>query len=185
MDVLFCLTDLSGFCLTSGNFEVTIEAEKIQTASIGFYVENSGNTDAEIAFEVLMPDGSTGSEVYLDEYLNEWRVAISPSETELYPINLDSGDSMDWGAVAVIAREVSPGSYTFTVNLLKATPIDMPGGSITYTFENIEQLTITVNVEGVVAEESTEETEDDSLLPGPSFISIITMLAIIVYRRRK
>ena len=45
MDVLFCLTDLSGICLSSGNFEITIEADKIQTASVGFSVENLGNVD--------------------------------------------------------------------------------------------------------------------------------------------
>ena len=37
---------------------------------------------------------------------------------------------MDWGAVAVIAREVSPGSYTFTVNLLRAT--EASGGTYVY-----------------------------------------------------
>ena len=180
MDIMFCLTDLSGFCLSSGNFEVTIEAEKIQTASVGFSVENLGNVDTEIAFEVVMPDGTTGSEVYFDENLKEWRIALSPSETELYPISLDAGDTMDWGAVAVIAREVSPGSYTFTVNLLKAT--ETSTGS--YIFENLEQLTITVIVEGETTEESAGDEEDDSLLPGPSFISVVAMLAIIVYRRR-
>ena len=46
-------------------------------------------------------------------------------------------------------------------------------------------MTITVNVEGDVPEESSGETEDDSLLPGPSFISIVAMLAIIVYRRKR
>ena len=66
MEIMFCLTDLSGFCLSSGNFEVTIEAEKIQTASVGFSVENLGNIDTEIAFEVVMPDGTTGSEIYFD-----------------------------------------------------------------------------------------------------------------------
>jgi len=182
MEVMFCLTDLSGFCLSSGNFEVTIEAEKIQTASVGFSVENLGNLDTEIAFEVVMPDGTSGSEVYFDENLKEWRVALSPSETELYPISLDAGDSMDWGAVAVIAREVSPGSYSFTVNLLKATETNT--GS--YIFETLEQLTITVIVEGEATEESAGgDAEDDSLLPGPSFISVVAMLAIIVYRRRR
>ena len=37
----------------------------------------------------------------------------------------------------------------------------------------------------VVAVESSGEEEDDSLLPGPSFISIVAMLAIIVYRRKR
>ena len=181
MDIMFCLTDISGFCLSSGNFEVTIEAEKIQTASVGFSVENIGNIDTEIAFEVVMPDGTTGSEVYFDQNQKEWRVAISPSETNLYPITLDAGDSMDWGAVAVIAREVSPGSYTFTLNLLQAT--EASGGS--YVFEQLEQVSITVIVEGEVTEETASETEDDSLLPGPSFVSVVVILGILVYRRRK
>ncbi len=86
------------------------------------------------------------------------------------------------GAVAVIAREVSPGSYTFTVNLLQAT--EASSGS--YVFEQLEQLTITVVVEGEVTEENTGgDTEDDSLLPGPSFISVVALLGILVYRRRK
>jgi len=182
MDLMFCLTDLSGICLNSGNFEVTIEANKIQTASVGFSVENLGNVDTEIAFEVVMPDGSTGSEVYFHNGVDEWRVALSPTETDLYPIALDAGDSMDWGAVAVIAREVSPGSYTFTVNLLQAT--EASGGS--YVFEKLEQVTVTVIVEGDVIEDgSSDIAEEDSLLPGPSFISVISLLAIIVYRKRK
>ena len=89
---------------------------------------------------------------------------------------------MDWGAVAVIAREVSPGSYTFTVNLLQAT--EASGGS--YVFEKLEQVTVTVIVEGNVIEDgSSDSAEEDSLLPGPSFISVISLLAIIVYRKRK
>ena len=53
-------------------------------------------------------------------------------------------------------------------------------------FEQLEQLTITVVVEGEVTEENTGgEAEDDSLLPGPSFISVVAMLGILVYRRRK
>ena len=46
-------------------------------------------------------------------------------------------------------------------------------------------MTITVNVEGDVPDENGDGAEDDSLLPGPSFISIVAMLAIIVYRRKK
>ena len=181
MDIMFCLTDLSGICLSSGNFEVTIEANKIQTASVGFSVENLGNVDTEIAFEIVMPDGSTGSEVYFHNGVDEWRVALSPTDTEMYPIALDAGDSMDWGAVAVIAREVSPGSYTFTVNLLQAT--EATGG---YLFERLEQVTVTVIVEGDVIEDgNSDNSEEDSLLPGPSFISVISLLAIIVYRKRK
>ena len=89
---------------------------------------------------------------------------------------------MDWAAVAVIAREVSPGSYTFTVNLLQGTYVELYLG---YRFEQVEQLTITVIVEGETTEESAGEEEDDSLLPGPSFISVVAMLGILVYRRKK
>ena len=120
-------------------------------------------------------------DVYKRQNLKEWRVAISPSETDLYPIGLDVGDSMDWGAIAVIAREVLPGSYTFTVNLMLVTETS----SGTYLFEDLEQMTITINVEGDAPVDNSGETEDDSLLPGPSFISIVAMLAIIVYRRKK
>ena len=59
VDIVMCLTDMSGFCLTSGEFEVTIEASRIQTASVGFLIENRGEVDVEIAFELMMPDGST------------------------------------------------------------------------------------------------------------------------------
>ena len=73
MDIMFCLTDLSDFCLPSGNFEITIEASKIQTASVGFSVENVGNLDAEIAFGILMPkcidnEGITTGETNEDDY---------------------------------------------------------------------------------------------------------------------
>jgi hypothetical protein len=54
-----------------------------------------------------------------------------------------------------------------------------------YIFEDLEQVSITVNVEGDASEENNDEAEDDSLLPGPSFISIVAMLAIMVYRRKK
>ena len=43
-----------------------------------------------------------------------------------------------------------------------------------------------ITIEGEVTEESTGgDADDDSLLPGPSFISIVAMLGILVYRRRK
>ena len=180
VNIVMCLTDMSGFCLTSGEFEVTIEASKIQTASVGFLIENRGEMDAEIAFELMMPDGSTGSDLYFDENSKEWRVAVSPADTTTYPLDIDAGETMDWGALAVIAREVLPGSYTFTLKLMLATETD----SGTYVFETLEQVTITVIVEGDEPQGETE-SEDDSLLPGPSFLSVILILATIVYRRRR
>ncbi len=180
VDIVMCLTDMSGFCLTSGEFEVTIEASQIQTASVGFLIENRGEVDAEIAFELMMPDGSTGSDLYFDENSKEWRVAVSPADTTTYPLDIDAGETMDWGALAVIAREVLPGSYTFTLKLMLATETD----SGTYVFETLEQVTITVIVEGDEPQ-GESESEDDSLLPGPSFLSVILILATIVYRRRR
>ena len=53
VNIVMCLTDVSGFCLTSGEFEVTIEASKIQTASVGFLIENRGEVDAEIALSLI------------------------------------------------------------------------------------------------------------------------------------
>ena len=34
-------------------------------------------------------------------------------------------------------------------------------------------------------ERRTTEEEEDSLLPGPSFVSIVSLLGLIVYRRKK
>ena len=190
VDVAMCLTEMSGVCLTSDEFEVTIEASKIQTASVGFLIENRGNVDTNIALELMMPDGSTGSDLYFDENSKEWRVAVSPADTTTYPLYIDAGESMDWGALAVIAREVLPGSYTFTLKLLLATETD----SETYAFETLETVTITVIVEG--DEPQQEESEEEksfieeiiedpgNLTPGPSFLSVILALAIVVYRRR-
>ena len=179
LDIAICLTDLSGMCLNSENLEITIEANKIQTASAGFIVENRGNVDSEIAFKLLMPDGTTGTDLYFDENVKEWRVAISPADTTEYPIEIDAGESIDWGAVAVIAREVLPGTYTFGLTLMKATESDTG-----YVFENLGYVTITVIVEGDELQDS-QTTDDQSLLPGPSFLSIIIILATIVYRKKR
>ena len=47
-------------------------------------------------------------------------------------------------------------------------------------------MTVTIIVEGEVDEEggSSSSGDTDSLLPGPSFISVILILSAIVYRRR-
>ena len=178
-DVAICFADLSNLCLDSANFEITIEASKIQTASAGFIIENKGTVDVEIALELILPDGSSDTDLYFDENGKEWRLAISPSDTTIYPLSIEAGETLDWGALAVIAREVMPGTYTFNLNILAAT--ESSTGS--YVFENLDQISLTVNVEG---EEVTDEgtSEEDPLLPGPSFISIVTLLAIIVYRRK-
>ena len=52
-----------------------------------------------------------------------------------------------------------------------------------WAFETLNQITMTINVEGEVTEE-TGEAAEDSLLPGPSFVSVIALLTLIVYRRK-
>jgi len=180
VDVVICLTEMSGVCLTSGEFEITIESSKIQTASIGFLIENRGNVDAKIALELMMPDGSTGSDLYFDENSKEWRVAVSPADTTTYPLEIDVEESMDWGALAVIAREVLPGSYTFTLKLMLATETNAES----YAFKTLETVTITVIVEGNAPQEESSE-EEGSLLPGSSLLSVILVLIAVVYRRRR
>ncbi|MEC8073921.1 MAG: hypothetical protein VX117_05085, partial [Candidatus Thermoplasmatota archaeon] len=179
-DVSLCFADLSNLCLDSANFEITIEASKIQTTSAGFIIENKGTVDVDVALELIMPDGSKDTDLYFDENSKEWRVAISPSDTKDYPLKVKSGDKLDWGALAVIAREVLPGTYTYTLNILAATE-SATGG---YAFEVLDQITLTVKVEGEIASEETVTESEDSLLPGPSFISIVGLLALIVYRRK-
>ena len=127
-----------------------------------------------------MPDGSKDTDLYFDENNKEWRVAISPSDTKLYPLKVEAGETLDWGALAVIAREVLPGTYTYTLNILAATE----SSSGEYVFEVLDQVTLTVTVEGEVVSEESSTEEDDSLLPGPSFISVIALLSLIVYRRK-
>ncbi|MEC8446442.1 MAG: CARDB domain-containing protein [Candidatus Thermoplasmatota archaeon] len=179
-DVSLCFADLSNLCLDSANFEITIEASKIQTTSAGFIIENKGTVDVDVALELIMPDGSKDTDLYFDENSKEWRVAISPSDTKDYPLKVKSGDKLDWGALAVIAREVLPGTYTYTLNILAATE-SATGG---YAFEVLDQITLTVKVEGEIASEETVTESEDSLLPGPSFISVVGLLALIVYRRK-
>ena len=94
-----------------------------------------------------------------------------------YPTKVKAGDYYEV-PISLIAREVNPGSYTFTLKLLLANEA---GGS--WAFETVNQITMTINVEGEVTEE-TEEAAEDSLLPGPSFVSVIALLTLIVYRRK-
>ena len=41
-----------------------------------------------------------------------------------------------------------------------------------------------VTVEGDIISEETISEEDDSLLPGPSFLSVVGLLTLIVFRRK-
>ena len=132
--------------------------------------------DVDVALELIMPDGSKDTDLYFDENSKEWRVAISPSDTKDYPLKVQSGDKLDWGALAVIAREVLPGTYTYTLNILAATE-SATGG---YAFEVLDQITLTITVEGEIVSEETVTDSEDSLLPGPSFISVESLRIFIL-----
>jgi hypothetical protein len=247
MDIAVCLNDMGGNCLNSeDNFEITIEANKIQTYAIPYHIENKGNVDAYIALDILLPNGKSLYEatrieyciwtyhneespydghtvellgittsvecnkygnttwiqteqaglensLYFDENEKEWRIAASPADTFDFPLIVKADDSMDWGSIAIIAREVMPGTYTFTLRMIVTDgyycnsfdEYHIEGISTGLCIKQIKEITITVNVEGDAPEENSGEEEDDSLLPGPSFISIVAMLAIMVYRRKK
>ena len=134
----------------------------------------------DVALELIMPDGSKDTDLYFDENSKEWRLAISPSDTKLYPLKVQAGETLDWGALAVIAREVLPGTYTYTLNILSASESSSGG----YVFEILDQVTLTVTVEGDIISEETASEGEDSLLPGPSFLSVVGLLALIVLRRK-
>ena len=66
------------------------------------------------------------------------------------------------------------------MNILSATE----ASSGEYVFDVLDQITLTVTVEGEVVSEENNSEAEDSLLPGPSFMSIVALLALIVYRRK-
>ena len=82
---------------------------------------------------------------------------------------------MEFGTLSILANKPEPGLYSYTLVWMEVTEI----GS-----NNMGQITVNVNIEGEATTETTAE-EEDSLLPGPSFISIISLLGLIVYRRKK
>ena len=94
------------------------------------------------------------------------------------------GESLDWGEVTIIANKVLPGSYTFTLDLMRVTVT----GSGTYTFESLEQVTITILVEGDVPVDEipagNKEDETTGTLPAPSVIVSIAAMTFIALRRR-
>ena len=83
---------------------------------------------------------------------------------------------MEFGTLSILANKPEPGTYTFTLVWMEVTET---GGN------EMGQISVNVNIEGEATPESTTEEDDGSLLPGPSFVSIIALLGLIVYRRKK
>jgi len=184
IDLSICITELTSeglVCLPNGNLDVTIESGTIEQIASSFLIANNGNVDVKFALELIMPNGDKDTDLYLDENSKEWRIAMSPSpiDSKEFPVKVKTEEGYEL-PISVIARNVLPGNYTFTVKLLLANEYDKD----LYTFEALNQITITVNVGGEVVQENTSE-EEGSLLPGPSFISVIILLTMVVYRRRR
>ena len=188
VDLSICVSEITAdglVCLQAGGMdsttlEVPIEAGKLEQVASTFLIKNDGNMDVKFALELTMPNGDKDTDLYLDQNGKEWRLAMSPSPTDSkeFPTKVKAGDYYEL-PISLIAREVNPGSYTFTLKLLLANEA---GNS--WAFETLNQITMTINVEGEVTEETGEAAEEDSLLPGPSFVSVIALLTLIVYRRK-
>jgi hypothetical protein len=177
-EIELCLTS-TNTCFISSNgmstFDITLDmdSDSITSEQFDFTVENLGNVDMIIGFELNGPNDMTTSSMltYTDgDGKTLWMVSIMPEDV----LNIKE-ENMEFGTLSILANKPEPGAYTFTLVWMEVTET----GS-----NNMGEISVNVNIEGEVTPESTPE-EDDSLLPGPSFISIIAMLAIMVYRRKK
>ena len=82
---------------------------------------------------------------------------------------------MEFGTLSILANKPEPGSYTYTLVWMEVT---------TTGNNDMGQISVNINIEGETTAETANE-EEDSLLPGPSFVSVILLLGLIVYRRKK
>jgi len=173
-----CLTSTST-CFSSSNgmstFDLTIdmEADAITSEQFDFTIENLGNVDTIIEFEINGPNAMTTNSMltYTDgEGKTVWMVSIMPENI----LNLKDGD-MEFGTLSILANKPEPGSYTYTLVWMEVT---------TTGNNDMGQISVNINIEGETTAETANE-EEDSLLPGPSFVSVILLLGLIVYRRKK
>jgi hypothetical protein len=139
-----------------------------------------------IGFELNGPNDMTTSSMLT--YTNGdgktlWMVSIMPEDK----LNLRE-EYMEFGTLSILANKPEPGTYTFTLVWMEVTEM----GS-----NEMGEISVNVNIEGDATPESTteEDTEGGFLektgdgilesLPGPSFVSIVSLLGLIVYRRKK
>ena len=156
-------------------FDLTIdmEADAITSEQFDFTIENLGNVDTIIEFEINGPNAMTTNSMltYTDgEGKTVWMVSIMPEEL----LNLKEGDR-EFGTLSILANKPEPGSYTYTLVWMEATETGN---------NDMGQISVNVNIEGEATAETPTE-EEGSLLPGPSFVSVISLLGLIVYRRKK
>ena len=165
-----CFTSSSG--MSTFSIDLDMDSDSITSEQFDFTIENLGNIDITLGFEINGPnDMSTNNMLtYTDgEGRTVWMVSIMPEDA------LSIGDDeMEFGTLSILANKPEPGSYTYTLVWMEITDI---GNT------QMGQISVNVNIMGeTTVEESTEE--EGSLLPGPSFVSVISLLGLIVYRRK-
>ena len=166
-----CFSSSAG--LSTFEIDLNMDSESITSEQFDFTVENLGNVDIVLGFEINGPNDMTTNSMltYTDgDGKTVWMVSIMPEDA----LTISDGE-MEFGTLSILANKPEPGSYTYTLMWMEVTET----GS-----NNLGQISVNVNIEGETTPESTTE-EEDSLLPGPSFISIISLLGLIVYRRKK
>ena len=177
-EIELCLTS-TNTCFSSStgmatfDIDLDMDSESITNEQFDFTVENLGNVDIILGFEINGPNDMTTNSMltYTDgDGKTVWMVSIMPENA----LTISDGE-MEFGTLSILANKPEPGSYTYTLMWMEITET----GS-----NNLGQISVNVNIEGEATPESTTE-EEDSLLPGPSFISIISLLGLIVYRRKK
>ena len=177
-EIELCLTS-ANTCFSSSNgistfdLNIDMDSDSITSEQFDFTIENIGNVDIILGFEINGPNDMTTNSMltYTDGGGKTiWMVSIMPEDV----LNIKEGE-MEFGTLSILANKPEPGLYSYTLVWMEVTEI----GS-----NNMGQITVNVNIEGEATTETTAE-EEDSLLPGPSFISIISLLGLIVYRRKK
>ena len=166
-----CFSSSAG--LSTFEIDLNMDSESITSEQFDFTVENLGNVDIVLGFEINGPNDMTTTSMltYTDgDGKTVWMVSIMPEDA----LTIGDGE-IEFGTLSILANKPEPGSYTYTLMWMEVTET----GS-----NNLGQISVNVNIEGETTPESTTE-EEDSLLPGPSFISIISLLGLIVYRRKK
>tara|TARA_B110000116_G_scaffold40566_1_gene32953 strand:- start:983 stop:3889 length:2907 start_codon:yes stop_codon:yes gene_type:complete len=165
-----CFTSSSG--MSTFSIDLDMDSDSITSEQFDFTIENLGNIDIILGFEIKGPnDMSTNNMLtYTDgEGRTVWMVSIMPEDA----LSIGDGE-MDFGTLSILANKPEPGSYTYTLVWMEITEIGN---------NQMGQISVNVNIVGeTTVEESTEE--EGSLLPGPSFVSVISLLGLIVYRRK-
>ena len=186
IDILLCLeaTDecfawSPGSGTETHSLEFTFDSEKLGQANIDFSITNQGNLDSTIAFEFVTSDGTSTSNtlsIQNEEGNTVWMIGIVPQENLML-----SENEVEYGTLSIVGNKALPGSYTYTFSWMQVIETETGNQLV-----DMGEISITINVEGETSDGGgSSSEEDDSLLPGPSFLSVILILSAIVYRRRR